>query len=424
MPIRAIVIAAALLGTAVYANGDERSAVSNEAPIFGRERFSGDWWGLRSDLEEAGIAVGGAYIVEFSTVLDGGVSETGYFRNLLTLDAEFDLDTILGLEGGSVFIQYLSVNGESGGTRDSGDLQVYSNIESDRHLDVLYEAWYQQQLFDGRLRLKLGKVDANSEFAFVDIAGDFSNSSAGFSPTILAFPSYPDPATSVNAFFTLVEEEAYALTFGYGLYDGALQDGVNTGSRGPSSFFDDDASDAIFHAGQAELAWDRSGDGRSWFTGGRLSAGVWHHTADFERFDGGTDDGTTGFFLTGEARLFDPDAGDAQGPDRGVYLFAQYGWADEEVSEVTQHFGGGLVWRGPWEGRPDDSLGLYASLAALSDETGAGFDDDELALSAYYRVQLSPAVFVQPEIQFIENPSGSDAIDDALVLGLRVGIEF
>ncbi len=27
-----------------------------------------------------------------------------------------------------------------------------------------FELWYQQKLFDGRLRIKLGKVDANTEF--------------------------------------------------------------------------------------------------------------------------------------------------------------------------------------------------------------------------------------------------------------------
>ncbi|MEM7621961.1 MAG: carbohydrate porin, partial [Planctomycetota bacterium] len=308
--------------------------------------------------------------------------------------------------------------------------------------DVIYELWYEQTLLDDRIRLKVGKVDANSEFNFVDVAGDFANSSAGFSPTIFTFPSFPDSATSVSIFGTVVDTEGFDLTLGYGLYDGAAAvDGVRTGARGPSTFFSDNLSDDYFHIWQADLSWDELMSSGSLLKDGRVSVGGWYHDGDFDRFDGGAEDGTFGFYLTGEIRFFDPDRGRPEfgvpktaaqaigqaggdAPQRGLYLFGQYGWSDEHVSEITQHFAGGVVWRGPWASRPDDSVGIYASLVDLSDEPAAGFDDDEIAIDAYYRVQLSPAVFVQPELQYIINPSGDASIDDALVAGLRIGVAF
>jgi porin len=386
------------------------------------EGITGDWGGLRSDLAESGIGIGAEYIAEYSGVIDGGVRERWSFRNLFTLDLTLDTEAAFDLPGGTFFVQYLSVNPEDGGSRDAGDIQVYSNIESDRHLDTIYELWYEQLFFDDRLRLKVGKLDANSEFAYVDVAGDFAHSSAGFSPSVFVFPSYPESAMSVNIFGRVLDTDAAALTLGYGFYDGAAGvDGVHTGSRGPSSFFDDETSDDYFHIGQAELTWDDLG-GRSdgWLQGGRLSVGGWLHTGEFDRFDGGSESDAAGFFLTVEQRLLARE-GDEEG---GLYVLGQYGRADDEVSEIGGHYALGLVSRGTFAGREADSAGVYLSFADLSDEAGAGFEEDEFAIDCYYRWQATPAIFVQPEVQYIIDPSGDPAIDDALVGGLRIGIAF
>lgn len=398
--------------------GEPPSGRHVDMPLFERDRLTGDWWGARSELKGHGLTIGGAYVAEFSSVLDGGVRESGSFRNLLTIDAELDLGVAFGVEGGTVFIQYLSVNAEHGGSADSGDLQVYSNIENDRSLDVIYELWYEQMLLSDRVRIKLGKVDANSEFDYVGVAGDFANSSAGFSPTILGFPSYPDPATSVNVFATVLDRGGVQLTLGYGLYDGAAGvDGVRTGVRGPAGFFGDDRSGDYFHIGQAELRWDHAESRGGVFAVGRVSAGVWHHDGEFERFDDGTESGTTGFFLTAEARLVGAD------DERGLWAFGQFGWADDAVSEIAHHVGAGFVWRGPWGGRPDDSVGVYYTLADLSDGFALN-QNDEHVVDVYCRVQVTPAVFVQPEVQYIVNPAGDPSADDALVAGLRIGVIF
>lgn len=382
------------------------------------QRATGDWGGQRTSLQEVGISIGAEYVAEYSAVLHGGVRRADVFGNQLTFDLTFDTERLVGLPGGTAFVQYLHVNAFDGGSIDAGDIQVYSNMETDRSLDVIYEAWYEQLLFGDRVRIKIGKVDANSEFNFVDAAGDFSNSSAGFSPTIFVFPSYPNPAMSVNLFVTLVDTEPAAFTLGYGFYDGAAGvDGVRTGTRGPSTFFSDDLSDDYFHVVQGELAWDQLGQ----LPDGRLSVGGWWHTGEFQRFDGGADDGTGGFFLTVEQRLF---ACDGLESDAGLYVFAQYGWANEQVSEIGQHIAGGLVARGLVPSRESDSAGIYVTCVDLSDEPGAGFAKDETAIDLYYRIQMTPAVFIQPEFQYIINPSGDPSVDDALVGGIRVGITF
>jgi len=387
------------------------------APWWEWERASGDWFGLRSDLEEIGIDFNAEYTFEWSAVWSGGVNRRSSSRNLLTVDATLDLGTIAGLHGGTAFIQYLSVNRERGGSLDSGDLQIYSNIENDRSLDVIYEAWYEQTLLDERLRIKIGKVDTNSEFAFVGVAEDFAHSSAGFSPKIVGFPSYPNPSMSVNIFVTPVRTEGFDWTLGYGLYDGAeAVDGVRTGSRGPSTFFSSSRSDDYFHIIESAFSWSELGS----LSSGRVAFGGWYHSGRFERFSGGSRSSTGGVYATIEQRLF--DAGVEEESTDGLWIFGQAGATSGSRSEVAGHLSLGLIARGvlPW--RAQDSAGIYVSFVDLSNDAGAGFDGNETAIDAYYRFQITPFLSVQPEIQYIINPSGDDSIDNALVGGVRFNI--
>ncbi len=43
---------------------------------------------------------------------------------------------------------------------------MFDKLNFSPYLQV-FELWYQQKLFDGRLRIKLGKVDANTEFSVI-----------------------------------------------------------------------------------------------------------------------------------------------------------------------------------------------------------------------------------------------------------------
>lgn len=381
----------------------------------------GNWLAAqRSSLEEKGLGFGGEFIYEYTHVLSGGIREDGSDRRLFTFDVEFDLEKLAGLKGGTLFAQFLHVTGETGGSADAGDIQAYTNLETDLPLDTIYELWYQQELFDGRVRVKIGKVDANTEYNYVDAAGNFANSSAGFSPTIFTFPTYPDPSMSVNIFATLVQGGNHTFTIGYGLFDGAAAvDEVRLGRRGPSTFFSNSVSDDYFQILQGELAWDSCsalGEG----LGGRLAFGGWHHNGDFMKFSGVMDDSTHGFFLTLEQRL----CGGAGGDESGVYVFGQYGWADEAISEVAQHFAAGVLAQGMLVCRPDDSAGIYCTHVDLSDDPDAGFAEDETAIDVFYRFQLCENSYIQPEVQYIINPSGDRAVDNALVGGVRFSLSF
>jgi len=391
--------------------GHKHPLVSHEH----NEGVLGVFDGILANTEKHGFSFAGEYIFEYTRVLDGGINQRGDHRNLFVFDAEMDLDTLFGFKNAVIFAQYQHGTRETGGTLDTGDIQAYSNLELEHSIDYLYELWFQQTYADGRFRVKIGKVDANTEFNYVEAAGGFANSSAGFSPTMFTFPTYPDPAMSVNLFAKLGEVNGVAWALSYGWYDGAAAvDGIETGGRGPSTFFSDNRSNDMFHIAQVEASWESFGG----YHEGRASLAAWYHTGAFETFDGGTDFGTHGFTLTAEQRLT------KVGDEGGLFAFFQYGWADEEVSEIKQHFGFGIVAQGAYVCRPEDSAGIYVSLADLAEHDAAGFPKDEIAIDAYYNYVINEHISVQPELQYIINPSGSASVSDALVAGVRASFAF
>lgn len=196
------------------------------------KHLCGDCGGGRSWLEQRGLAIGSSFTADWSSVWSGGVRNVASTRHLFDFNATADLSKLFGLEGGTVYADFYS-GSMRGGSRDVGDIQGISGLETGRAVTQLAQLWYEQKLFKDVLRVKIGKVDANSEFAYLQSAADFNHASVGFSPTLTGFPSYPNPSSAVNV-FVYPTERLYA---GFGFYDGSAAVGNNTGSLGPAPLF-------------------------------------------------------------------------------------------------------------------------------------------------------------------------------------------
>lgn len=109
---------------------------------------------------------------------------------------------------------------------------------------------------------------------------------------------------------------------------------------------------------------------------------------------------------------------------KGLWGFAQYARGDEDVNPVANQITLGVATLGTFANRDNDGAGVMFNWLDMSDADGAGFESDEWNLEAYYKIQLSPAISVTPDLQYIINPSGSRETDDALVAQVRVSITF
>jgi porin len=378
------------------------------------DRATGDWAGARTTLEDAGLTLAASYTFEWSSVYRGGLKRGASTRSLFDANLTLDLEPKFGIEGGSVYADFYSTDdGHPGGSLDVGDFQWFTNLQTEKNVDQLAELWYEQWLLDRRFRVKLGKIDAWTEFGFVNAGADFINNSAAISPTIFPIPSYPDPATGLVA-FAYPTDRVYV---GAGFFDGAATvDGVPTGSRGPSTFFHNDVSDDWFWIAEAGLTWSSLGP----VAEGRLALGGWFHTGEFETFVGGTEQGTSGFYAIAEQRLWTPEP-DADSP-RGLAVFVQLGLADDKVSDAAAHYAAGLALTGVFDCRADDATGIYVSTVELSED--AGYLANETAVEVFYKFQVTPFFWIKPDLHYIFNPGGDPAIEDALVGALRAEISF
>ena len=370
------------------------------ADVGARETVTDSWFGLGPSMDERGVSVGASFLADESSVLTGGIEGSSAYRHRFDLGIDVALESLVGWKGGSLFVDFQAHKGQDG-SEYVGDIQAFSNLDADE-TTAAPEAWFQQEM--GPMRAKLGKVDANSEFGYVEVAGVFLNSSASISPTVFLIPTYPDPALSANLFY----DAGTGPYVGAGLYDGAALEGVPTGQLwGKSAFEGPDHAFLISEAG-----WKRaSDDGAS-----RLALGVWHHNGAIPTFAGDALDGTEGFYALAER---------SQSTDHGtVGVYLQFGTADGAVSEVDRHLGAGVTWTGAFATRPDDTVGFGVSQAGVTNDPDAGFaESSETVFELVYRAQLLPYLAVAPDVQYVTNP-GASTIDDAAVGTVRIEVTF
>jgi porin len=230
----------------------------------------------------------------------------------------------------------------------------------------------------------------------VQNTGDFLNSSMGYSPTIVTFPTYPEPKPGVSAF---VHAKG-----GYGLGLGIFRTvGANTLS--------------IVEPG------------RSWNVGklehpGRVTFGYWRLDGSIARFDNDDTSSAQGFYsVVEQVALRKPFAQD-QG-ERRLSTFLQLGWAEGRVSGFTHHVGGGTILQAPFQRRSLDSIGLAATWVRFSSEPNAEFDlPSELVLESYYKITFNKHISLVQDFQFLHHPGGLRANRDCPVITPRLVISF
>jgi porin len=376
---------------------------AQEKPAYG---LSGDWGGLRDSWFEHGVGIDFSVTFEANRVLAGGLQQRTTGQTLYDLYANFDLERIAGWKDALILCEAYVRDGHNP-SEDAGDFQGLSDISA-RELAQIGQVYYEQWFAEHSWRLKLGKMDAYSDFGAPGNGTESIHSSTFFSPTTFAMVGYPNPAMGILAGWVPSAEWTLEL----GVYDGATALGVETGGLGPATFFGDPPGD--FCIGELQRRW-KLGAGE---LAGGATLGAWRHTGTFDEFSGGTVHGTGGLYGTLDQEL----SRAAQGRSGGTQsAFVQFGRADEDVAPVDSHLGLGFRWAGACSARPDDALGLYVSRAHFS----AGFASGaETAWELDYLLPLGHGITLRPDLQWIANPGGDPSVDDALVFSLRCELSF
>ena len=306
-------------------------------------------------LQENGITFQSTFVNDWSRNLSHNAGTKASFGSVsLDLSATVDGKQAFGLQGNTIFVRMKEHEEEFGATGD-GAAQLYSNIDGPSRTS-LYEVSTEQKLYGEKLRFKVGRIDATNEFATVQSAGDFLNSSMGYSPTIMAFPTYPEPQPGVAAFLRPLNN--YSL--GMGIF--------RTSGGGSLAIVEPGTT---WNVGPSKLQ-------------GRAAVGVWRLQQKLACFDGDTANASHGVYTVLEQGLWKSSA-----TERALSGFFQFGRADGDVSPFTQHIGAGIVLQAPFRRRTHDTFGLGATRASFSSQPAAHFDHRaETIVEAYYKMPI------------------------------------
>jgi porin len=366
------------------------------------DHLTGEWGGARSALAERGVTLDAIYATDVFTA-HGATAVLGHVDVALTLDSHK-----LGLwDGGTLYVLGQNSHG-SGINAHVGSAQVVSNLETEPYTQ-LTELFIEQTAFDERLRIRIGKQDANRDFGTPRFGGNFLNNHFGMFPNA-ALPSYP--TTGLGA---IVAVQPVAWLVGkLAIYEASPE----VGGLGLSTAF---RAGAGYTAAAGAAASHHVGSGGR--DGGTTSVGVWRQAdevaevgvAEPRKFDS-----NAGVFVQHDERIYlhPEDAGDP----RGLTVIVRFSWARPDRNALGRYAGGSAAWHG-LGARTNDTVGIGAGYDTIAAPLGKPLHPgDERFVEAFYKLRLTTFVSLQPDVQWFRHPGGSGG--DALVAGMRLKLKL
>jgi len=395
--------------------------------------------------EDKGLRLGGLWLADSNGLLSGGAQPGKWsFNSVFIVGANLDAEKLVGWSGASFGIQFLQFNGENTNGQ-AGTIQGYNSLPGPEPLNrsELYQLWYRQTLFDDRVIFRIGKMVPTYDFDNVarpvpthDEALDIPSvtgllyTPVFVNPTLLgAIGGYYNSVSGI----TLTLAPTKNIYLSYGVYDGNVARGTQTGMMGP------EFNGYYFHIWEAGVDWLLGGK-----YPGQFGAGLWYQTGLLQGPPGVTDDGTGGFYLFGSQRIWSnehtptPTAKDGgksgDGKDKtalapeppaqkaSISTFVQFGVNNSETLPVNQYFGLGFTGFGLVPHRPADSLGFGMAWSWLNPNL---FDrSSELMFQSYYQAHLIGGTFFSPAVSYIPTPGAGSDLGGAWALTFRVTVLF
>src|SRR5215467_4361393 len=128
-----------------------------------REHLFGDWLGWRTSLEDFGISPTLTFVTDIAGNVTGGKNQGVTHADNLGLDLLFDLDKLLGLQGGSFLASISQRSGANLSREHIGNVFTIQQVYGGQTFHLIDLA-YQQKLFDDRIEVRLGRIAAGDDF--------------------------------------------------------------------------------------------------------------------------------------------------------------------------------------------------------------------------------------------------------------------
>lgn len=357
-----------------------------------------------SDVLGIAIEAGGTFVLQGISKANDG-SDNGRFDGSFTFDLGFgkELDNggmfFMHIEGGAG--EGLNAVNEIDDPLSPGDTievpvaNTYGSLNGDAGTTGSFmevtEFWYEQPLFDNKVKVTFGKLNAAGYFDENEVANDETEQFLASMFVNNTAISLPDNNLGLRVTYSVLE--CLDLTYAYFNQN---EEWNNFDTNG-------------FNAVQATFKLSDTGNYRLMY---------WGSNIDAVSFKDGDSASSYGIAVSIDQAVND-----------NVSLFARYGYQNPEVYEIYSSWSIGASFAGAMWSRDTDTVGLAVGQnMASSDWTDAENlkDDSETQVELYYKLGLNDNVALTPVLQYVSKPAGGNAVadDDIFTFGIRTQISF
>lgn len=412
-----------LLNVSVVAQDPETGSNTEPADppgFWDRESLTGNFFGLGSRAEANGVFVSLAATNVYQYNLHDGIrAGDGDYSGSYDLEIEADLEHLLKIPGATIFslTEGSWQSGEGFDSRAVGSLFGVNDDHGGERSGDVTELWYQQNLLDDTLRIRLGKIDLTAGFEYRGFPAAFDGNlfandetSQFLNGSLANNPAIPFPDNGLGAMLFWSPSDGWYTALGVSDAEGDAR------TTGFSTTFDGNSH--LFYVGETGLI--ASVTGQKGELPGSYRAGVWNARIPREHLDGSrTKRDDVGVYFSADQQLWRENEDDMQ----GFSMFTRLGWADDAVNEIKFFGSVGGQYKGIVPGRDEDVLGCAFAHGALSDEGGFSSSFEQVA-EMYYNSEITPWFHLSPSVQWVKYPGGQHSGDDAVILGLRAQVNF
>lgn len=411
-----------------------------------RSQLTGDWGGARDTLADSGFNFDFGITQNFMSNVDGGTS-TGGLQYSGSLDMFANIDTAKLTKGAwpraTIFL-HLETRWDQGVQADAGSLipPVYDDVtpRAETNDNAYLSEYYLIQALSDEFSLWIGQMDgagladgnafANSE------KHQFMNTALVDNPILGPFAHYT--GFSANAVWIPSKEKEHVFIVGALDGNGTVNKTVASTYRG---------SDTVYTGSYIWLPEFDGLTGRYQILGGYTDKNFTDYALDDQlelaRILIGIDtpiEASDNYVVIGmlQQYLYVKD----KKRMTGWGLFSRFGWAPDDRNAIDQFYSFGVGGKGClFPGRDNDFWGVgWAGTHFSSDLRrdleilGVDSEDFEHVIEAFYNIELTPAVHLTLDGQYILDPFVSQILEgtggsvssdsSALVLGMRLQLDF
>lgn len=382
-------------------------------------KLSGNWFGVRDDLFSAGFEIDLLYKGDVFANVNEALPNKSRTLDNIDFIISHNLQKSIGLENSKVVVHFL---GNSGGAASdlSETCQGISNIEA-APAWKLYQLQFESSFFGEQLSVLIGLYDLNSEFDARESSSMFINPAHGigteFALSGLNGPSI-FPTTSLGIRIKYQNED--------GMYfQSAVLDGVPGNPENPyGTHIALSKNDGLLLTAESGIEFRKDEELEYKFT-----IGGWRYTSGAQTLNlqrnyepNPTLQKNYGIYFSAEKKLYT----NAYNPDSKIHGFLRIGMANADVNPVDLYFGCGLTFSSLFA--ETDQFGFAAAYAHSSTHfrattlyaEGIVVNDFEVILEATYSFQPISWLIIQPDLQYVINPTFCAHKHSSLLFGSRI----